>query len=75
METSPVPHVVIIGGGIAGLAAAHHLQEMSREREFPLRCTLLEASDRLGGTLATEKRDRFLLELGCLLYTSDAADE
>ena len=64
METSPVPHVVIIGGGIAGLAAAHHLQEMSREREFPLRCTLLEASDRLGGTLATEKRDRFLLELG-----------
>jgi len=58
------PHIVIVGGGIAGLAAAHRLQEISREREFPLRFTLLEASDRCGGTLATEKRDGFLLELG-----------
>jgi oxygen-dependent protoporphyrinogen oxidase len=55
---------VIVGGGIAGLAAAHRLVELSREREQPLRFTLLEASSRLGGTIATEKRDEFLLELG-----------
>jgi protoporphyrinogen/coproporphyrinogen III oxidase len=59
-----LPHVVIVGGGIAGLAAAHRLQEISRERELPLRFTLLEASGRVGGTLGTEHRDGFLLELG-----------
>ena len=64
MATQKIPHVVVVGGGITGLAAAYRLQEISREREFPLRFTLLEASDRFGGTLATEKRDGFLLELG-----------
>ena len=59
-----LPHVVIVGGGIAGLAAAHRLQEISREREMPLRFTVLEASGRVGGTLGTEHRDGFLLELG-----------
>ncbi len=57
-------HIVIVGGGIAGLAAAHRLEELSRERERPLRFTLLEASARLGGVIATEQRDDFLLELG-----------
>src|SRR5215813_8009709 len=64
METSRPPHFVVVGGGIAGLAAAHRLVELSREREQPLRFTLLEAGGRLGGTIATEKRDDFLLELG-----------
>lgn len=64
MQEPNLPHFVIVGGGIAGLAAAHRLAELSRERELPLRFTLLEASGRLGGTLATEKRDGFLLELG-----------
>jgi oxygen-dependent protoporphyrinogen oxidase len=64
MPDTQLPYVVIIGGGIAGLAVAHRLAELSRERELPLRFTLLEASGRLGGTLATEKRDGFLLELG-----------
>ena len=64
MSDSQFPHFVIVGGGIAGLAAAHRLVELSREREQPLRFTLLEASGRLGGTIGTEKRDGFLLELG-----------
>ncbi len=64
MEFGRTPHIVIIGGGIAGLAAAHHLEELSRERELPLRFTLLEASGRLGGTIGTEHRDGFLLEHG-----------
>src|SRR4026208_2110938 len=56
--------IVIIGGGISGLAAAHRLLELSREKQQPLQVTLLEASDRLGGTIQTEYRDGFLLERG-----------
>lgn len=64
-ESNPrAPHIVIVGGGIAGLATAYRLEELSREREQPLRFTLLEASDRFGGVIATEQRDDFLLELG-----------
>ncbi|REK85718.1 protoporphyrinogen oxidase [Streptomyces inhibens] len=40
-----VGHVVVIGGGISGLAAAHRLLEGGA------RVTVLEASDRLGGKL------------------------
>jgi oxygen-dependent protoporphyrinogen oxidase len=40
------PHVVVIGGGIAGLAAAFFL------REVPCRVTVLEGSTRLGGKLS-----------------------
>ena len=49
-------HVVIIGGGISGLAAAHRLNEQH--------VTLLEAAPRLGGTIQTEHRDGFLIERG-----------
>lgn len=64
MSTSRAPHFVIVGGGIAGLAAAHRLVELSRQRELPLCFTLLEASDRIGGVIRTERQDDFLLELG-----------
>ena len=63
-DSTPVPHIVIVGGGITGLAAAYKLQELSRERERPLRFTLLESRARLGGVIGTEHRDDFLLELG-----------
>jgi protoporphyrinogen/coproporphyrinogen III oxidase len=50
--------VVVVGGGITGLAAAHRLLEI----EPALEVTLLEASDRLGGVIQTVKRDGFLIE-------------
>jgi oxygen-dependent protoporphyrinogen oxidase len=43
------PHVVVIGGGIAGLAAAYFL------REAPCRVTVLEGSQRLGGKLSVSE--------------------
>jgi oxygen-dependent protoporphyrinogen oxidase len=55
---------VVVGGGISGLAAAHRLVELSREHGIPLTLTLLEASDRLGGTIATERTGGFLIEAG-----------
>lgn len=56
--------IVIIGGGITGLAAAHRLLEKSREAGEQIALTLLESSDRFGGIVQTEERDGFLLERG-----------
>ncbi len=60
--------VVVVGGGIAGLAAAHRLLELTAARGIPLELTLLEARHRLGGIIATERegeRDRrYLIEVG-----------
>lgn len=50
--------VAIIGGGITGLAAAHHLREVSPQLDV----ILLEASARLGGVIRTTKKDGFLVE-------------
>jgi len=47
--TSAQPHVVIVGGGIAGLAAAFFL------RDEAVRVTLLEGSPRLGGKLSVSE--------------------
>ncbi|WP_405762284.1 protoporphyrinogen oxidase [Streptomyces sp. NBC_01420] len=51
-------HVVVIGGGIAGLAAAHRLVGAG------LRVTLLEATDRLGGKLMTGEVAGARVDLG-----------
>jgi oxygen-dependent protoporphyrinogen oxidase len=48
-EPGALPHVVIVGGGIAGLAAAFFL------RGAPGRVTVLEGSPRLGGKLAVSE--------------------
>ncbi|MER7460791.1 NAD(P)/FAD-dependent oxidoreductase [Micromonospora sp. NPDC126480] len=50
--------VVVIGGGLAGLAAARRLHRAG----VPWR--LLEASDRLGGRVATDAVDGFLIDRG-----------
>jgi len=56
--------VVIVGGGMTGLSAAHRAVELARERGRALELTLLEARDRLGGSIATERVDGFLVEAG-----------
>jgi protoporphyrinogen/coproporphyrinogen III oxidase len=50
--------VAVVGGGIAGLAAAHALHA----RNVPF--VLLEASGRLGGVIRTERIGGFVLEAG-----------
>jgi oxygen-dependent protoporphyrinogen oxidase len=55
-----VRRIVIIGGGISGLAAAHRLTELKPSSHI----TLIEASSRLGGTIRTDEREGFLLERG-----------
>ena len=63
--------IIVIGGGISGLAAAHRLTELSRTGSTAYRVTLLEASDRLGGVIATEHAGNLLLELGPDSYITD----
>jgi oxygen-dependent protoporphyrinogen oxidase len=50
--------VAIVGGGIAGLSAAYELHQ----RRAPF--VLLEAGERWGGVIRTERVDGFLLEAG-----------
>ncbi len=50
--------IAVVGGGIAGLAAAHRLTEIAPEVEI----LLLEKSDRLGGVLKTVHEDGFQVE-------------
>ncbi|MGH7785912.1 MAG: protoporphyrinogen oxidase [Candidatus Binatia bacterium] len=60
----PAARVAVIGGGISGLAAAHHLVELSRTGGRPIDLRLFEAGERLGGVIATECRDGFVIETG-----------
>ena len=59
-----VPRFVVVGGGISGLAAAHRLLEVSAAKRSPIDLILVEARDRLGGTIATEQADGYLIEGG-----------
>jgi oxygen-dependent protoporphyrinogen oxidase len=59
-----VRRVVVIGAGITGLAAAHHLGEIAAAREMPLEVTIVERGERAGGSLKTIRRDGFIMEAG-----------
>ena len=63
--------VVVVGGGISGLACAHHLFELKKENGSDLEIILLEAGPRLGGTLETQKKDGFILESGPDAFISE----
>lgn len=56
--------LIIVGGGISGLAAALRAKEQSGAERFVDEVLLLESSSRLGGTIRTVHRDGFILEGG-----------
>lgn len=53
-------HLVIVGGGAAGLSAAYHARRLAPD----LQITLLEAGPRLGGKITTVAEQGFVLEGG-----------
>lgn len=63
--------VIVVGGGISGLATAHRLTELGRERGLPLAVTLLESQHRFGGAIATQMREGCLLESGPDAFISE----
>jgi oxygen-dependent protoporphyrinogen oxidase len=52
--------IAVIGGGISGLAAAHRVRELAPNSDV----VVLEAGERVGGLLRTERRDGFVIEHG-----------
>ncbi len=73
-RAAPAEKVVVVGGGISGLAAAEALVAAAAGRGGPASedkgprpsrsLTLLESSGRLGGVLSTHREGPFLLEEG-----------
>ena len=64
-------HIIIIGGGISGLSAAHFLLK----KDPTLRVTVLEAGAYWGGKIRTERVDSFIIEGGpdCFLAAKPQA--
>ncbi|MGH8869357.1 MAG: protoporphyrinogen oxidase [Actinomycetes bacterium] len=63
-EPAPAPgvrHVVVVGGGIAGLAAAWFLR---RDLGTRVRVTVLEGAPTIGGKLATSSVSRLTVDVG-----------
>jgi len=58
--------VVIVGGGITGLAAAYHLQHKAGFKKI----MLLEGSARLGGRIFTERQEGFVMEHGADVFVT-----
>jgi oxygen-dependent protoporphyrinogen oxidase len=56
--------IIVVGGGISGLAAAHRLVELKEEQSLDVEIILLEASPRIGGAITTERIGDFLIEAG-----------
>ncbi len=57
-------HILIIGGGMGGLSAAHALLEQARERQHPLQVTVVDARPTWGGVVRTVVQDGFVVEGG-----------
>ena len=56
--------VVIVGGGISGLATAYAVTEEAQKRLMDVQCTVVERDTRLGGKILTHVTDDFLIEGG-----------
>jgi len=55
-----MPHVVIVGGGLSGLAVAFRLRQAAPDAAI----TVLEPNDRPGGNVGTEDHNGFRIERG-----------
>lgn len=63
LPTKKHGRVIIIGAGIAGLAAARQLMS------FGMEVVVLEARDRVGGRIATFRKGNYVADLGAMVVT------
>ena len=63
--------VVVVGGGVGGMAAAWQLRETASRRGVPLHLTVIESRDRIGGSIVSERVDGCLVEGGPDCFVTD----
>jgi len=63
--------IVIVGGGITGLAAAYYVQKTAREKGLAIQLTLVESDNRLGGKVVTHRANDFVIEGGPDSFVTD----
>ncbi len=63
--------VIVIGGGITGLAAARRFSHHFQKSNLPLNLQVLEGSPRVGGSIQSVRREGFLLEMGPDCFISE----
>jgi oxygen-dependent protoporphyrinogen oxidase len=56
--------ILVVGGGIAGLAAAYTVQKTAAEIGLPIQLTVVEREPSWGGKIKTERVDGFVIEGG-----------
>jgi oxygen-dependent protoporphyrinogen oxidase len=56
--------IVIIGGGISGLAAAYYIRKIARQQERSVQVDLFEREERLGGKFDARREKGYLVEAG-----------
>lgn len=64
MAGDEMKHVVVVGGGLAGLSAGFRLQEQG------CHVTVLESLNRVGGRVLSESDDGFLFDVGPTIVTN-----
>jgi oxygen-dependent protoporphyrinogen oxidase len=57
-------HVIVVGGGVAGLATALQLRDGARGLGTKLDVTLFESAPRVGGNIRTDRDDGWTIEWG-----------
>ena len=61
-------HILVVGGGIAGLSAAYNAIKKTKERGIPVQVSLIESDSRWGGKITTEcvefDNGQFIIEGG-----------
>jgi oxygen-dependent protoporphyrinogen oxidase len=62
--------IAVIGGGIAGLAAAYRTAKLFSDLNKPLELSVFEAGSRLGGIIETLEGDDYLVEMGPDSFTT-----
>ncbi|MHB1344640.1 MAG: protoporphyrinogen oxidase [Thermoleophilia bacterium] len=63
--------VVVVGGGVGGMAAAWEVTQEAERLGLPVEVTVLEARDRVGGSVVTERVDGCLVEGGPDCFVSE----
>lgn len=63
--------LVVVGGGVGGMAAAYELAQEAARRNLEVQVTVLEARERVGGSVLTERVEGCIVEGGPDCFVSE----